>query len=87
MMEDARDKDDDDPGEFVRLLTDHQDARRAFVYSFLPNHPEVKDLMQEINVVLWGKRAQFRRGTNFGAWARTVARNKFRHPDPGSAIP
>lgn len=75
-MENARDKNEEDPLEFVRLLTDHQDALRALVYSFLPNHPDVKDLVQEINVVLWSRRSQFRLGTNFGAWASRVARNK-----------
>jgi len=81
-MENTRDKNEEDPLEFVRLLTDHQDALRALVYSFLPNHPDVKDLVQEINVVLWSRRSQFRLGTNFGAWASRVARNK---PPPDEA--
>lgn len=62
--------------EFIRLLTGHQEVLRVFVHSLLPNHTDVMDLVQETNIVLWEKRGDFRPGSNFGAWARRIARNK-----------
>lgn len=62
--------------EFVSLLTNHQEVLRSFVLSLIPNHPGVRDLVQEINIVLWEKRKSFELGTNFGAWINTVARFK-----------
>ncbi len=49
---------------------------RCFVLSLLPNHPDVRDVLQEINIVLWEKRNSFEKGTNFRRWACTVARFK-----------
>jgi RNA polymerase sigma-70 factor (ECF subfamily) len=62
--------------EFVQMLTSHQEALRLFVHSLLPNHPDIMDLVQEVNITLWEKREQFAIGTNFGAWSRQIARNK-----------
>ncbi len=62
--------------EFVALLTDHQEMLRSFIASLIPNHPDVRDLLQEINIVLWEKRGTFKLGTKFAAWACTVARYK-----------
>lgn len=62
--------------EFVRLLTDHQEALRSLILAMVPNVSDVRDVLQEVNVVLWEKRATFELGTNFGAWAATVARFK-----------
>ncbi len=62
--------------EFVQLLTAHQEVLRVFVHSLLPNQSDVMDLVQETNMVIWKKRGEFRPGSNFGAWARCIARNK-----------
>lgn len=67
-MEEERDQ------SFVKLLTEHQGTICAFVISLLPGAPGVDDVIQEINTLLWTKRAQFELGTNFRAWALTVAR-------------
>lgn len=60
--------------EFVRLLTDHQSMIRAYVISLLPGAPGADDVIQEANTVLWRKRRDFRPGSDFCAWALTVAR-------------
>lgn len=62
--------------EFVNLLIDSQEMLRCFVLSLLPNHPDVRDVLQEINIVLWEKRRSFELGTSFTNWACTVARFK-----------
>ena len=60
--------------EFVSLLTRHQPDLWAFVLSRLPGHPEVEDILQETNVALWVNRERFEPGTDFVAWAFTVAK-------------
>ena len=60
--------------EFVGLIGRHQAALRAYIISLMPGMEGVFDVLQETNLVLWEKRAKFRQGTNFGAWAFTIAR-------------
>ena len=59
---------------FVKLLTEHQTVICSFVISLLPGAPGVDDVIQETNALLWTKRSQFEMGTNFRAWALTIAR-------------
>ncbi|MCP5535751.1 MAG: sigma-70 family RNA polymerase sigma factor [Akkermansiaceae bacterium] len=59
--------------EFVSLLTDHQEVIRAYIITQVPGCSEVRDILQEVNILLWEKMHQFELGTNFGAWACTVA--------------
>ncbi len=62
------------PVEFVTLLTEHQPDLWAFLVSLMPGHPDVADVLQKTNIVLWNKRDRFEIGTNFVAWAFQVAR-------------
>ena len=61
---------------FVALLIDHQEVIRGYIITQLPGSPDVRDVLQEVNIVLWEKKNSFKEGTNFGAWACTVARYK-----------
>jgi RNA polymerase sigma-70 factor (ECF subfamily) len=61
---------------FTSLLIDHQEVIRSFIISQIPGSPDVRDILQEVNMVLWEKQKSFQAGTNFGAWACTVARYK-----------
>lgn len=60
--------------EFVRELTEHQSALRSFVGYLMAGTEGAPDVAQEVNLILWEKRAQFEPGTNFRAWAFTTAR-------------
>jgi len=60
-------------GEFVRLMTEHQGRLFAYVYSLLGNPDAANDVLQEVNVVLWRDSREFRAGSNFKAWAFRVA--------------
>lgn len=40
----------------------------------MPASPDVGDVLQETNLVLWTKREKFEIGTNYLAWAFTIAR-------------
>lgn len=59
--------------EFVSLLTEHQDTIRLYIRSLLPSYVDPRDLLQEVNIVLWQKMSDFKLGTNFGAWSCTIA--------------
>lgn len=45
----------------------------AFLVSMLPGNVEVDDILQRTNLVLWEKRADFKPGSSFKAWALAVA--------------
>ena len=62
--------------EFVHQLTSHQAALRAFIVSQMPGSPGVGDVLQQVNLLLWEKMAKFEPGSDFRAWAVTVARYK-----------
>ena len=67
-----------DPAEasesFVRELTDHQTAMLAFIRALMPGSSGARDLLQEVNIILWQKREQFEAGSNFKAWSFQVIR-------------
>ncbi len=60
--------------DFVGLLTRHQPDLLAFIISLMPGDPDVSDVLQKSNLVLWNKRALFEEGTSFRAWAFSIAR-------------
>lgn len=59
---------------FVAQLTDIQMPLRLYVQSLLPGESAAHDVAQQANATLWKKRADFTLGTNFKAWAFSVAR-------------
>lgn len=65
--------------EFVRELTAAQGRIRAFIVSLMPGSPDVADVLQETNLTLWKSRERFTPGTNFIAWAFTIARLEVLH--------
>jgi RNA polymerase sigma-70 factor (ECF subfamily) len=60
--------------EFVAALTEIQLSLRLYVQSLMPGDAAAHDVMQQANATLWRKRDEFARGTNFRAWAFSVAR-------------
>jgi len=61
-----------------RLVLKHRHEVLAYLYSALPDYHAVEDLFQEVCLVVVQKAADFQDGSNFSAWARTIARNKLR---------
>jgi RNA polymerase sigma-70 factor (ECF subfamily) len=59
--------------EFVLLITSHQAAIYAYVLTLLPDRVAAQDVLQETNLVLCRKRDEFEPGTNFKAWAFSIA--------------
>jgi RNA polymerase sigma-70 factor (ECF subfamily) len=58
----------------VRLVADHQTALRGYVMAMMPGSPDVDDVVQDVNVLVWRKRAEYEPGTDFKAWILTVAK-------------
>lgn len=65
--------------DFVRELTASQGRLHAFIVSLMPGSPDVADVLQETNIAIWKSRARFQPGTNFLAWAFTIARFEVLH--------
>lgn len=61
---------------FVQLLVKHQAAISAYVIAMLPGNPDADDVVQEVNALVWKKRADFEIGTNFKEWVLSIARFK-----------
>jgi RNA polymerase sigma-70 factor (ECF subfamily) len=59
--------------EFVVLITRHQAAIYAYILTIHPNRVAAQDILQETNLVLWRKIADFEAGTDFKAWAFRTA--------------
>ncbi len=59
---------------FLRLYARHEHEIYAYVMAMVPNWADADEIMQETCVRLWEQFAKFEPGTNFVAWARTVAR-------------
>lgn len=59
---------------FVQLFARHEPAIRGFVRSLFPAAQHADEILQETSLVLWRKFADFEDGTDFLAWALTIAR-------------
>lgn len=59
--------------EFVVLITGVQARLYAYVLSLLGDPHQAADVVQETNLVLWRKADQYKPGTDFVAWACSVA--------------
>lgn len=62
-------------GEFVCNLIELQRDLRGFIAHLTPFVDARGDILQEVNLLVWEKRDQFKPGTNFRAWVFTFARN------------
>ncbi|MFC4992632.1 sigma-70 family RNA polymerase sigma factor [Rubritalea tangerina] len=60
--------------QFVSQLTDHQSVIRGYIRTLIPNASDIRDVLQNTNIALWERRSEFKTGTNFKAWAFTIAR-------------
>ncbi len=63
-----------DTERFLRLLTPIQGRIYAYILSHWPNRSDADDIMQETTAVIWKKFDSYEPGTDFLAWAVTVAK-------------
>jgi RNA polymerase sigma-70 factor, ECF subfamily len=60
--------------EFMLLFTRYQRHIYCYIRSLVPRSSDLEEVVQQTNAVLWEKFGNFATGTNFLAWALTVAR-------------
>lgn len=73
-MDTSRPSSSDRLDEFVCLLTEHDRSVLLFILSLVPNWADAEEIRQETNLRLWQEFDKFQSGTDFGKWARTIAR-------------
>lgn len=61
---------------FVELLTQNYSRIKSFIFCMVPNEADSEDIMQETTSLMWEKFDQYTVGTNFVAWALTIAKYK-----------
>jgi RNA polymerase sigma-70 factor (ECF subfamily) len=61
---------------FGRLVRDHALPLRSYLASQVYHLDDVDDLAQEVFLAAFRSLSTFRRGDDFGAWLRGIARNK-----------
>ena len=62
--------------EYIQLVINHQSSLYAFIQSLVPGDSSVDDILQETNITLCAKETNFEKGSNFRAFAYSVARFK-----------
>ncbi|MEY2600176.1 MAG: hypothetical protein RLZZ142_2435 [Verrucomicrobiota bacterium] len=58
---------------FVRLLNASHGRLLRFLISIVPRRPDAEDILQRASVTMWRRFDQFELGTDFVAWATTIA--------------
>ncbi len=66
--------DGDGPGDFEALLISHQSRIYFFIRSMVFNPEEARDVLQDVNMIIFRKRSRFAAGTDFKSWAFAIAR-------------
>jgi RNA polymerase sigma-70 factor (ECF subfamily) len=64
---------------FLTIVRHHGLSLRAFIASQIHARDDVDDLAQEVFLVAYRNLRDFKRGEDFGAWLRGIARNKVYH--------
>jgi len=59
---------------FVQLLQANRNRIYAYILGLVTRKNDADDIMQETTIVMWRKFSQFQKGTDFVAWALTIAR-------------
>jgi len=60
----------------LHLLLENRSRLFAFILSIVRNFDAAEEVFQEVSLVVCEQWADFRLGTDFGAWSRQIARNK-----------
>lgn len=59
---------------FMKLYVANEKRLYGFIKTLVPNWSDIDDIVQETVAVMWEKFETFDRGTDFSAWAFTIAR-------------
>lgn len=74
--------------EVQRLFVHHADLLEGFIVALLPDFSVSKDILHEVFLTVTAKAEDFRPGSDFVAWARTISRMKvFEHLRRKRSVP
>ena len=59
---------------YDQLVADYQQRIFFFIRSMVFNKEEARDILQDVNIILYKKQSYYVQGTNFKSWAFTIAR-------------
>ncbi|BBO35626.1 sigma-70 family RNA polymerase sigma factor [Lacipirellula parvula] len=62
--------------QYVELLTRHKSQLFRFVFAMVHSLPDAEDVFQQAAITMWDKFSEFELGTDFYAWACSIARFK-----------
>jgi RNA polymerase sigma-70 factor (ECF subfamily) len=62
--------------QFAQLLANHQRQLFGLIFGMVHSVADSEDVFQQSCLVMWQKFADFEPGSNFGAWAASIARFK-----------
>ena len=62
--------------EYLKLLTGNYSRLYSYVLCMVCNKDDAEDVMQDTAIVMWEKFESFTPGTNFVAWAKSIAHHK-----------
>lgn len=65
-----------DRNQIFRLLLEHRNSLLAFIMSATRDLDTAEEIFQEVSLAICESADQFEMGTNFGAWAREIARRR-----------
>jgi RNA polymerase sigma-70 factor (ECF subfamily) len=60
---------------YARVVEAYEGRVRALISAMIPDADMAKDMTQEVFIIAYQRLSTYRRGTNFVAWLRTIARN------------
>lgn len=61
---------------FIKEFMQHRSRVMGYILAVTGDYHLAEDVFQEVSVVAFRKQADFKPGTNFGAWVREIARRK-----------
>jgi RNA polymerase sigma-70 factor (ECF subfamily) len=62
--------------QYVELLTRHKSQLFRFIFAMVHSLPDAEDVFQQTAITMWDKFSEFQCGTDFYAWACSIARFK-----------
>lgn len=62
--------------EFSRLLTDHSRHIFGLIFAIVHSMADAEDVFQQVCIALWERFDRFERGTDFAAWASSIAKSR-----------
>ena len=62
---------------FLKLSTPIQGKLFAFILTHWPNRDDAEDILQQTMATMWRKYGDYQKGTDFQAWAITIAKYTF----------